>query len=95
MSTQQRYSVDRLHEADAVLVDDDGRALTVPRKRLPRGVEERAVVVVSVDAAGAPDWSTATVDSSEAEKHKRDSDELSRRLRESDQYGFLHPDEEG
>ena len=92
MPTLHDFSVDRLHESDAVLVDDHGRALTVPRGQLPQGIAERAVIRVEVDAAGTPNWGTAQLDPDEAKKHKRDSDELSQKLRESDQYGFIHPE---
>jgi Protein of unknown function (DUF3006) len=93
MSPQHSFSVDRLHDEDAVLVDDQGHALTVSRDQLPNGIEERIVIHVEVDSAGTPNWSTAKIDADEAKRHKRDSDELSRKLRESDQYGFLHPKE--
>jgi len=92
MATLHDFSVDRLHESDAVLVDDHGRAFTVPRDQLPQGIAERAVIRVDLDAAGNPNWATAEIDPDEAKKHKRDSDELSRKLRESDRYGFIHPE---
>lgn len=95
MATEHSFTVDRLHEHDAVLVADSGRAFTVPLDRLPSGLEIRMTLRASVDDAGDPDWSTATIDREETERHKRPSTELSDKLRDSDEHGFLHVEEEG
>ncbi|MGD2134759.1 MAG: DUF3006 family protein [Gemmatimonadales bacterium] len=93
MATEQTFAVDRLHETDAVLVSDAGRACTVPLDQLPDGLEVRMVVRASVDDTGTPDWSTAAIDRDQTEKRRRASSELSEKLRDSDDHGFLHVDE--
>lgn len=93
MATEHTFAVDRLHENDAVLVADSGRAFTVQLDRLPNGLEVGMMLRASVDDAGNPDWSTATIDREETEKRKRPSTELSDKLRDSDEHGFLHVDE--
>ncbi len=46
-----------------------------------------------VDDSGTPDWSTAVIDTGETERRKRQSADLTDKLRNSDEYGFIRPDQ--
>jgi hypothetical protein len=95
MATEHYLAVDKVHDTDAVILDDHGRAFTVPLDQLPKGLTERAVLRVMVDDAGDPDWSSASLDTPETNRRKRLSAELTDKLREADEHGFLHPEEDG
>src|SRR5947208_3573827 len=78
------YSVDRLERAVAVLVGDDGVGLDVLKKTLPVKVREGVVLRVRLDAAGNPDWSSATIDDAERERRLQEARERLDRLRGTD-----------
>ena len=94
MKGEHFLAVDRVHQSDAVILDDHGRAFTVPLNDLPEGVEARSVLRVVVADDGVPDWSSAAIDEGETERRKRLSADLTDELRHSDEHGFLHPEEE-
>lgn len=94
MASPHYLAVDRLHASDAVIVDDHGRAFTVPLDRLPPGLAERTILRVLVGDDGNPDWSSAEVDEAETQRRQRRSADLTDRLRDSDEHGFLHPSED-
>jgi hypothetical protein len=71
MKGEHFLAVDRVHENDAVILDDHGRAFTVPLKELPEGVAARSVLRVVVADDGEPDWASAAVDEGETERRKR------------------------
>jgi hypothetical protein len=58
------YAVDRLENAVAVLVDDQGRTASVPLDRLPAGTAAGIVLRVPLDAS-VPNWSRAFIDRDE------------------------------
>lgn len=94
MSDIEYWTVDHVGSDRAVVVDDKGRAETLPLSVLPAGVEKLAVLKVEVSADGKIDWSTATVDDSETDRRRRHSEDISKRLRLSDPQGFIYmPDE--
>ncbi len=94
MASEHYLAVDKVHEADAVILDDHGRAFTVSLAELPAGLAERTVLKVVVAEDGTPDWTTAAIDNPETERRKQRSAELTEKLRSSDEHGFLHPEEE-
>jgi hypothetical protein len=94
MADEHFLAVDKVHESDAVIVDDHGRAFTVPLAQLPPGVAERTVLRVVLGDAGTPDWSSAAVDETETRRRMRRSQELTDKLMQADEYGFLHPEGE-
>lgn len=94
MASPHFLAVDKVHASDAVIVDDHGRAFTVPLRDLPSGVAERTVLEVLVDDEGTPDWSSARIDQAETQRREQRSAELTEKLRESDEHGFLHPEAE-
>jgi hypothetical protein len=92
MEGEHYLAVDRVHESDAVIVDDHGRAFTVPLDQLPDGMEPRTILRVAVAGDGTPDWTTAAIDPEETERRKKASADLTEKLRQSDEHGFLHPE---
>ncbi len=94
MKGEHFLAVDRVHESDAVILDDHGRAFTVALNDLPEGVEARSVLRVVVADDGEPDWSSAAIDEGETERRKRLSADLTNELRGSDEHGFLHPEDD-
>jgi hypothetical protein len=81
------YSVDRLERAVAVLVADDGVGLDVLRRSLPVKLRDGLVLRVRLDAAGQPDWSSATVDDAERERRVQQARDRLERLRGTDPGG--------
>ena len=81
------FSVDRLERAVAVLVGDDGAGLDVLKQTLPVKVREGVVLRVRLDAAGNPDWSSATIDDAERERRLQEARERRERLRGTDPGG--------
>lgn len=67
--THRLYAVDRIQGASAVLLDDAGRVVTVPRSRLPRDLAEGDVLRVP-EQGGTPDWGTAVVDAQETARRR-------------------------
>lgn len=94
MGSPHHLAVDKVHASDAVIVDDHGRAFTVPLGELPAGLAERTVLKVLVADDGTPDWSSAEIDDGETRRRQRRSADLTEKLRHSDEHGFLHPGEE-
>jgi DUF3006 family protein len=81
------YSVDRLERAVAVLVGDDGVGLDVLKRTLPVSVREGVVLRVRLDADGAPDWSSTTIDDAERERRLQQARDRLERLRTTDPGG--------
>lgn len=67
MPADQLFTVDRLEGTSAMLLDDAGRAVTVPRGRLPRDMREGDVLRVPL-FNDAPDWGRAAVDGAETSR---------------------------
>jgi hypothetical protein len=94
MPTVEHWTVDHVGADRAVLVDDKGRAVTLPLSDLPVGLEKLAVLTVEVPDDGVVDWSRATVDAEETDRRRQSSENISKRLRLSDPQGFIYmPDE--
>jgi hypothetical protein len=82
------YTVDRLEARVAILIDDDGRELEIPRRRLPKNARrEGAVLRVELDGSGEPDWATAAVDAEEEERRLADARDRLNRLKQRDPGG--------
>jgi hypothetical protein len=91
MPSLHLYAVDRVHDPDAVLVDDTGRAVTLALDRLPPGIAVGTVLRVAVDEAGTAEWESAVIDEEETERRRKKSAELTERLRHSGPHGFIDP----
>jgi hypothetical protein len=78
------YMVDRISSREAVLVDDQGHAFSVPLNHFRRGIAENMVVRVPVEDDAPLDWSSATVDQDETERRAREAQSILERLRERD-----------
>jgi len=94
MAATRFWTVDHVGKSDVVLVDDEGRATTLPQARLPAGIAKLSVLAVEIDAAGTPDWTTAAIDDAETERRRRKSEEIGSKLRYSDPKGFIYMPEE-
>lgn len=88
MRDELLYTVDRLEGDDAVLVDDDGRELPIPRRSLPEGVAEGTVVRVPFPA-GRPEWSLARIDRAATERRWQDGAALLQGFKKRDPGGDL------
>lgn len=70
-----------------MLVGADGVGLDVLKRTLPVSVREGVVLRVRLDADGAPDWSTATIDDAERERRLQEARDRLERLRGTDPGG--------
>lgn len=78
------FAVDRISSGYATVVDDRGRARSVPLHQFKGGIAETMVLRVPVDASGDPNWQAAVVDTSETERRRRKSAQFLQTLREHD-----------
>lgn len=84
MPTEQFYIVDRIKEEQAVLLDDEGHAMSVTLDQIPSGASRGSVLRVTLTADRAPDWSSAQIDEAETEKRRRQSGEILKKLEEGE-----------
>ncbi len=84
MAERRYFAVDRISAQMATLVDEQGRALSVPLRRFKKGIAETMVLRVPLDSAGEPDWLAAEVDTEETERRRRKSHEFLQALQEHD-----------
>lgn len=89
MPIDRTFVVDRIEGDQAVLVDDAGPTVTVPRRALPAGTVEGMVLRVPVGPDGQPAWSAARVDHAEAARRRAEAEERLRRLRKRDPGGDI------
>lgn len=78
------YAVDRVASDNAIVVDDEGRAQTVPLTEFRRGIAETMVLRVPIDNAGEPTWSAAVVDPDETERRRRKSAQFLKALQQDE-----------
>ena len=71
MATEQRYAVDRLDAATAVLIDEHGHTTVIPKNRLGVTLEKGMILFIPVDSSGTPNWYRARVDQEAAKKSGR------------------------
>lgn len=83
------FAVDRIEEAHAVLIGDDGSQHEVPRKQLPKGISESSMIEVSVDGTGRPDWTSARLDPAEGERRMKRAMKRLEDLRKRDPGGDI------
>lgn len=82
------YVVDRIEGNEAVVVGDDGRTFDVPKRDLPKGANEGAVL--RVDDKGEPiDWSRAEIDKAERDRRLKVARKRLDRLSETDPGGDI------
>jgi hypothetical protein len=80
------YIVDRIEQAVAVLVDDNGRTASVPTERLPAGTGEGVVLRIPFER-NVPNWSQAMVDRAETERRRDAARSVVEELKERDPGG--------
>jgi hypothetical protein len=68
-SAEHTYVVDRIDQAVAVLVDEQGRTASVPVDRLPAGTGEGVVLRIPFEQ-NVPNWSQAMVDRTATERRR-------------------------
>ncbi len=87
MSTEQRYTVDRLSAATAVLIDVHGNTVAIPKDRLGVAPKEGMILFIPVDSSGTPDWYEARVDQEATEKAREEARKILDELKERDPGG--------
>lgn len=65
------FVVDRFEGTTAVIVADDGREFTAPRRVLPDGSSEGTVLRLNLDNPVTGDWSAAQIDDEEANRRMK------------------------
>ena len=84
MATEQRYAVDRLVAATAVLIDEHGHAIVIPKNRLGVTLEKGMILFIPVDSSGTPNWYKARVDQEAAEEARKETRKILDELEERD-----------
>ncbi len=84
MASIRYYAVDKINGQIAVLADDEGRNVALPLSRLPRGVAAGCVLLIRLDNAGTPAWSSAEIDEEEAKRRSEEAARLSAEPKESE-----------
>ncbi len=87
MSTEQRYAVDRLDAATAVLIDEHGNTIAIPKNRLGVALEEGMILFIPIDSSGTPNWYEARVDQEAAEEARKEARKTLDELKERDPGG--------
>ena len=87
MPTEQRYAVDRLTAITAVLIDENGNTIAIPKNRLGVTPEEGMVLFIPVDSSGTPNWYEARVDQEAAEEAREEARKVLDELKEQDPGG--------
>lgn len=87
MPTEQRYAVDRLNETTAVLIDENGNTIAIPKNRLGVTPEEGMILFIPVDSSGTPNWNEARVDQEAAEAARKEARKILDELKERDPGG--------
>ena len=87
MPTEQRYAVDRLNAITAVLIDENGNTIAIPKNRLGVTPEEGMILFIPVDSSGTPNWYEARVDQEAAEKARKEARKILDELKEQDPGG--------
>jgi hypothetical protein len=68
-SGERAYVVDRIDQAVAVLIDEQGRTASVPVDRLPAGTGEGVVLRIPVEQ-NVLNWSQAMIDRAATERRR-------------------------
>ncbi len=87
MSTEQRYTIDRLSAATAVLIDENGNTIAIPKERLGITPEEGMILFIPVDSSGTPNWYEARVDQEATEEAHKEAKKILDELKEGDPGG--------
>ncbi len=87
MPTEQRYAVDRLTATTAVLIDESGNTIAIPKNRLGVTPEEGMILFIPVDSSGTPNWYEARVDQEAAEEARKEAQKILDELKEQDPGG--------
>ena len=87
MPTEQRYAVDRLNAITAVLIDENGNTIAIPKNRLGVTPEEGMILFIPVDSSGTPNWYEARVDQEAAEGARKEAQKILDELKEQDPGG--------
>ncbi len=87
MPTEQQYAVDRLTATTAVLIDENGNTIAIPKERLGVAPEEGMILFIPVDSSGTPNWYEARVDQVAAEEARKEAQKILDELKEQDPGG--------
>ena len=81
------FAVDRISAQAAIVVDDQGRARSIPLNHFQGGIAESMILRVPIDDAGEPNWVAAMVDTAETERRRRKSQQFLKALQEDEPGG--------
>ena len=87
MPTEQQYAVDQLTATTAVLIDENGNTIAIPKNRLGVTPEEGMILFIPVDSSGTPNWYEARVDQEAAEEARMEARKILDELKERDPGG--------
>jgi hypothetical protein len=85
--SERFFAVDKISAEKAILVDDEGRALSIPLSQFQGGIAETMVLRVPLNEGGEPNWYAAVVDTQETERRRRKSQQFLRALQEHEPGG--------
>jgi len=83
------FVVDRFEGSTAIIVADDGREFTAPRRALPDGSAEGTVLRLNLDNPVTGDWSAAQVDEEERSRRLKQARRTLDRMKKSDPGGDI------
>ncbi len=83
------FAVDRVERNVAVLVNDAGETIEMPRVELPEGLREGSVLRVRFGAQNVPDWSSAVIDKEEEKRRLKEAKEILDDMKRSDPGGDI------
>ena len=87
MPTEQRYAVDRLNATTAMLIDENGHTIAIPKNRLGVTPEEGMILFIPVDSSGTPNWYEARVDQEATKEARMEARKILDELKERDPGG--------
>ncbi len=87
MPTEQRYAVDRLTATTAVLIDESGNTIAIPKNRLGVTPEEGMILFIPVDSSGTPNWYEARIGQEATEEARKEARKILDELKERDPGG--------
>ena len=71
--TESRWTVDRIENGVAVLLNEEGHGASVPLSRLPPQTAPGVVLAIPVEQ-NVPNWSAAMIDSAETLRRRGESE---------------------
>lgn len=83
------YVIDRFEGSTAVIIGDDGREFTAPRRVLPDGSAEGTVLKLNLDNPVTGDWAAAQIDDAERDRRLKQARRTVDRMKKTDPGGDI------